>query len=199
MFLLHAPLTRYKHIYKCKLGDPELWRAPAPYRSKQTPRAYSDPPPQVCQPATVWLISAAAAAGCCTVQQLGSSWGFQDGSVRMEMLLEPRILVLIAQKNISVLLWCLFDPFALLHRETLPPVEDAPERILLIRISPDQVRRRLLNLPGMMMISAHFWLWAAAHRGGDVDFNFKVWVFSCCGFLREGGMAYADWRCTRLV
>lgn len=93
LFLFHAPLTRYKHIYKCKLGDPELWRAPAPYQSKQTPRAYSDPP-QVCQPATVWLISAAAdAAGCCTVPQLGSSWGFQDGNVMMEMLLEPRILV----------------------------------------------------------------------------------------------------------
>lgn len=84
VFLLHAPLTRYKHIYKCKLGDPELWRAPAPYRSKQTPRAYSDPPPSL--PACYclayqrccccWMLYGAAAR----IQLRISGWKREDGN-----------------------------------------------------------------------------------------------------------------------
>lgn len=114
-----------------------------------------------------WMLYGAAAR-----IQLISGWKREDGNA-----IGTPYSRSIAQKNIIVLLWCLFDPFSLLHRETLPPVEDAPGRILLIRISPDQVRRRLLNLPGMMMISAHFWLWAGAHRGFQFQSLGLLWLW----------------------
>lgn len=132
-------------------GDAESWRAaPTPLQSQLTPHACSDLP-SVCQPAAaVWLISAAAAAGCCcTVAQ--PRWGGNredSGSVEDG----------ITQRNPSmVFIWSI--TWTLLREKKNPAChsvrEVAPDRILLERVSPDQVRRHSLNLPGMM-IPAYF-------------------------------------------
>lgn len=58
----------------------------ANWRPMHTP---TPPPPSLPACCCVWLISAAAdAAGCCTVAQPRSNWGFEDGNVKTTGLLE---------------------------------------------------------------------------------------------------------------
>lgn len=195
LFVVRSINQIQTHLHRSR-EDPELWRAPAPYQSKQTPHAYFDPPKSaslLLSGLSALLLMLLDAVRCRSPNPAEDfrmeAWWWQDCWNPEDHQCTPVMFI-----------WSL--PFTLRRSAAAwhsGDRGDAPNRIVLIRVSPDQVRRRLFNLPELMTISAHFSQWAAARGGGNADLNFKLWIFSGCAFLRRGGMADADWRCTRLV
>lgn len=142
--------------------DAELWRAPTTASSDPTdaPCMHRPPPP----PACCCLAYQRRCCWCCWMLHGGaaqiSNWGWEDGDVRTAGLLEtfsqggitreePRIPSRCASE---ALLWRCWEKTAGCQSAER---EVAPNRILLKRVSPDQVLCGSLNLPGMM-ISAYF-------------------------------------------